>query len=167
MVKTFSSNMFDRRFNSVFGGLLVVFAIQQTIEAFFSLSEVSELIRAKKILMRRLPMLFRDERQPLDIERQYSEFRPQPLTRSQRQSSTEGSEDKSDVSVRNTLLDTKSLMGLISLKQKIVSNVAVLVRRLIDEIVLTLRLIMRVFTFPLMSDNRTIDSLFGPIRQDF
>lgn len=156
--------MFSTKSALLLAVIITVCAIQTTIDCLFSLSEMSELIRAKNILLRRIPMILRDD----NTDRLPSESMPRPLARNQRQSAPEVSGETTELNIANTLLDTKSLMSLISLKQKIVTNVALLIRRLIDEIIFTLRLILRVFTTPLTaSDNRTSGSSLSGVRQLF
>ena len=149
------------KFNSVLNSILILSQIFVVIESIFSINELSTLIRAKKLLLRELPHLMSQEpssyprAQPSAPRELPLEPRFPPIARYQRQLSSDEktASDKTGVHVIDGLFDSRSLMSLIALKQKIVANIAVLIRRLIDEIALTLRLILRVFTTPLLTDS--------------
>jgi hypothetical protein len=120
------------------------------IEAVFTISELSSLIRAKKLLLKKMPLILREEeeeniREPLP----YNYF-----ARRQRQTNSE----LVDENPIENIFNSKSLTNILGLKQRIISNKAVLVRKLIDETILTMKLILRIFTTPI---TKNLDSNEG------
>ena len=127
-----------------------------SVESIFTINELSELIRAKRLLIRKLPLLLSEE-SPENRNQWRGQSSPESrqttVPRFERQTEkTNDRRDESGLDVINTLFDSKSLMNLIGLKQRVVANIALLIRRLIDEIAFTLRLILRIFTTPLGLD---------------
>jgi len=116
------------------------------IEAVFTISELSSLIRAKKLLLRKMPFILREEEENIREPLPYNYF-----ARRQRRTNSE-LVDKNPI---ENIFDSKSLTTILGLKQKIISNKAVLVRKLIDETILTMKLLLRIFTTPI---SKNLDS---------
>jgi hypothetical protein len=118
------------------------------IEAVFTISELSSLIRAKKLLLRKMPFILREEEEEENIRE------PLPYNYFARRQRRTNSElvDKNPI---ENIFDSKSLTTILGLKQKIISNKAVLVRKLIDETILTMKLLLRIFTTPI---SKNLDS---------
>jgi hypothetical protein len=113
------------------------------IEAVFTISELSSLIRAKKLLLRKMPLILREGEEEEENIRE-----PLPYNYFARRQRRTNSELVGENPIEN-IFDSKSLTTILGLKQKIISNKAVLVRKLIDETILTMKLLLRIFTTPI------------------